>query len=214
MRYHDRSPGQPALRTFAVALLALATVVLVGSPARAASLSPGGTATPDSGSVGGTLLDTLVSPFLASGLFSGTLTSQVYSGDPFNSFGGLTFVYQVENDAQIDTVPHDLHRIEIEGFGTFLTDVFFISEAGNAPTSADRPTADVVGVDFVVPHEEGTTRFGLRTDCPIPGSRGKSIISQGGEAEAESLSPLPEPSTLVLAVMGLVGLARFARRRE
>ena len=51
---------------------------------------------------GGTVLSSLSAPFVA-GTYSGTLISQVISGDPSNPLGGLTFTYLLTNNLGMPT---------------------------------------------------------------------------------------------------------------
>src|SRR5690242_9278280 len=85
-----------------LAVAALAAVVFGGlsSFSSAALLVPGSVvlATNEPNPVGGTVVATVTSPFNTP-TFNGTLTTQVIQGDTSNSLNGLTFTYQLVNNA-------------------------------------------------------------------------------------------------------------------
>ena len=86
--------------------------------------------------IGGTVLQSLTAPF-SSSVMSGTLTSQVISGDTSNPFGGgLTFTYRLTlTPNSVD----DASQISIGSFAGFLTDVSYnLSLGGTAPTTFSR----------------------------------------------------------------------------
>src|SRR5690349_4857305 len=119
----NRSQSHSKLCSSLVILLSIAIFTVPRSPAEAAFLAPGGSVAPTPGNIGGTLIDTLIPPFAFPGEYTGILTSQVYSGDPYNPLSGLTFVYDVRNGPQVDVVAHPLHSVRLFGFGSVATDV-------------------------------------------------------------------------------------------
>lgn len=186
-------------------------VVSAASPARAALLSPGDSFAPPTGLLGGTLLDTLVSPFSHAN-FTGTLSSYVYGSDPNNPYGGLTFAYQVAN-GPAENGGHDLRELITTSWGATITDVAYVSGSGVAPTVVDRLNPGAIRWQFLVPPVDNSALLVVHTDV-IPHEwehHTRNIIRQGGEAEAESLG-LPEPSSSLLLAVG-AAVTLFRRRR-
>src|SRR5262245_29509473 len=72
-------------------------------------------------------------PF-ASATFNGTLISTVYSGDATNPYGGLTFTYQLINNAGSSPVG-DIDRLTINDYAGFAVDASYQS-----PTTGVLPT--------------------------------------------------------------------------
>jgi hypothetical protein len=135
-----------------VAMVASVGALLIGAlPARAIPIAVGGAslAVAEADPVGGAVADTM-SPGFVGGAgpnqFTGVLESKVISGDTSNPYGGLTFVYRVSNTS-INNV--DIHRLTVEGFESFLTDVSY-QIGGQAPSAFDRSggSGDVLGFDF------------------------------------------------------------------
>jgi hypothetical protein len=175
-------------------------------------------------------------PFSAFGLtYSGTLTSSVWANDTTNPYIGSnpnakTFTYMLTNDASSINV---LHRLTVGSYGgtpIILADVTYnASSPGVAPTVADRSTADVIGFTFADAHAQVPQLLGNIG----PGMQSKILVVQtnateflpsfasvidGSTTNVPSWAPIaqiPEPSTLVLAGLGVVGLAfGWARRRK
>src|SRR5262245_54825720 len=104
---------------------------------------------PEPDPTGGVVVGSTVQPFVTPpgvGQFSGILTTTVYQDDPSNPFAGigdpdpthhgLTFVFQLHNDATSTT---SLGRMTSVDFTPFQTDVSFQPvPAVIAPTSTDR----------------------------------------------------------------------------
>lgn len=186
-------------------------VLTAASPARAALLSYGDSFAPPAGLLGGTLLDTLVSPFSHAN-FTGTLSSYVYGGDPHNPYGGLTFAYQITNGPPEDG-GHDLHELITTAWGATVTDVVYVSGSGVVPINVDRLDPGAIRWQFLVAPEDNSAMLLVRTDhVALEWERNcKNIVRQGGEAEAMSLG-LPEPSSALLLAAG-AAVTFFRRRR-
>jgi len=166
-------------------------------------------------------------PFTSSyGAFSGTLTSEVMQGDSTNPWGltALTFTYVLTNDASSQD---QLEELALNGFSLFQTDVSNRS-TGVSPTGYFRSfNGNVVGFNFTIPGSLNpgetsallvvqtdalnyTQSFAsvLNSDIASVGTSAPFLIPIGGG------HPSPEPSSFVLAILGLGGLAAWRWRRR
>ncbi len=195
----------------------------LAAPALAVPLFPGATAfavgEPDP--IGGIVVAGGVPVPFATAQYSGTLTSTVLAGDASNPYGGLTFTYLLTNDA---VSSGEIERLTINDYLGFLTDVSFqIPTVDIVPTLNNRSIAgDVLGFTFIgAPVGAGTLTPGttsallvVQTDAPLFEPTFASVID-GTVVSVASFGPLvPEPSTLVLAGMGLASLPLVARMRR
>ncbi|MGD9645805.1 MAG: PEP-CTERM sorting domain-containing protein [Pirellulales bacterium] len=212
-------------RAFVPGLLALS---LLTATAQASLLAPGVT-TLAVGEVEpgpSKIEDTLTVPVTAA-TFTGSLTSTVLSGDATNPFGGLTFIYDLSNDAGS---PHAIHRFTVSNFTGFLTDVSYSlppqgPPVGVVPTLMDRGPlpGDVVGFTFVgLPLGAGAlapgsfaTTLVIQTDA-TSWTRSKAAVINGSTANVDALAPraIPEPGTAAMALIGaaLSGFWYWRRR--
>lgn len=219
------------MKTFKSFVLAAALVVCVGSQALAVSLSAGGSylATGAAVPVGGTpIAGGVPLPFVSS-TFSGTLTTTVISGDTSNPYGGLTFTYLLTNDALSS---HAIERLTINGYDGFAVDGNYQTPTVNQiPTLFDRSagSGDTVGQSFFNPiialpgFGNGVLAPGataallvLQTDAQLYQLSTASVID-GSVAMVSTFSPvanIPEPSTVVLAMVGTIGLGFWRWRRR
>jgi len=211
-------------RTVGASLGAIALLATLANTSSAAPLQvfPGSSvfAVPNTYPTGGVAIASLTQPFVAA-TFSGKLTSEVISGDPDNP-GGLTFTYLIENDA---SSPHAIGRLTVDDFSGFDTYINFQTPvgAGVAPAFFDRSSGagDVVGFTFFgapvgvgqIAAGSSSAKLVIQTNSTVWRPTTASIID-GSVATAASFAPIPEPSTLVLGGLGLVGLAAFALRRR
>ncbi len=205
---------------------------LNASPAYAVNL-PAGTAAfataeakPDGAS---NLLLTTGAVFFAAPGYSGTLTSNVFDGDATNPNGptALTFTYLITN---APSSTHELHRFTVSSFQSFATDVSYSSlSVGREPTFIDRnPLGDVVGFTFPTPILPFLPTFGalepgltsrllvIQTDATRFTLTTASVIN-GSTTSVLSLAPdklVPEPSTLALGALGLIGTLAIAIRKR
>ncbi len=208
--------------------LLLAALVAGASTAQAAPLTAGGVQFPaavapaPAGSL--TIVASQFSP-LSTATFDGLLASFALSGDATNPYGGLTFIYLLGNAA---TSTDAIGRMALSGFSGFLTDVGYDGTPVGvpAPFSIDRdPAGNVIGATFApngIDPKSGfllpgfsATPIIIRTDAPDWTMSTGSVID-GSIASVDIVAPkVPEPSTLVLAGLGLVGLGvQVLRRRK
>ncbi|MBL9122542.1 MAG: PEP-CTERM sorting domain-containing protein [Planctomycetaceae bacterium] len=209
-----------ARNKFVYSLLALAALGLLAGTAQAVQINPGDTifAPSEPGPVGGVLVDSLTSNLNAL-TFTGKLYTEVYSGDAANPYGGLTFVYWVENSG-----PNALARYTTSNFAGFLTDVSYDPQAGRAPTLVDRGVSgDVIGYSYLdvigngkILAGETSAKMVVQTDAQGY-TRTLGFVINGSTAQGATFAPtqiVPEPSSIALAGMGLAGVIGYALRRR
>jgi hypothetical protein len=211
-------------RPSVVAASCFLAVALLSPAASQATLLPVGGAVAPAGqalAAGMTQVDGGLPLAFGTGAFSGTLTSTVWTNDSANPFGldKLTFTYTLTNDAASVNV---LHRITVSSFENRMTDVTYVNPgAGVPPTQADRSTGDVIGFNFIdnigagpIPPGGASRTLVVRTDSTVYSPSFASVID-GGVSTVATFAPLeaiPEPATCLLAMVGMFGIAAFARR--
>jgi hypothetical protein len=211
------------MKRFTLACLALAAL-LCAPAAHAALLTPNSVQLPAASepNPGGLLLASTTLPFASPGAFSGTLTSSVYSGDPTNSLGGLTFTYSLVNDA-VST--NNIARLSTTDFTGFATDASYNAGTSIAPGLIDRNlSGSAVGFSFFPSPLDPFANFLLpgatssllvvQTDAQfyVPTT---AFVIDGGIASVATFGPslVPEPATFALAAAGLLAVVATRRRR-
>jgi hypothetical protein len=196
--------------------------------ASAATLAPGTLLHPapgEAGPTGGVILASTTLPFV-SPTYNGTLTTTVIRGESTNPFGAnaLTFTYVLTNGAGT----HSINRFTVNGFDGFTVDSSFQTpQPGStvAPAYTDREmNGSSIGFSFVSapigfgplgPTQTSATLV-LQTNATgyVPNT---ASVLDGFPATVGTFSPVPEPSTVLLAGFGLavVGyqLSRRPRRK-
>jgi PEP-CTERM motif len=182
-------------------------------------LAPGSSVTAgvDPGPVGGTLLDSIPSPF-ATTSFTGLLTSSVYSGDASNPFGlgDLTFTYQL----LIAGGPDSASAVSVGPFTGFLTAVGFNPTSGTVPpgTISRNPTgSQAIKFDFsstgYVMAGQMSYLLVVQTDATAYTLGNATVLDSTGSPNVLALAPsaVPEPASLGLIALGLTALAGYRR---
>ena len=208
---------------------------------QAAPLLPGGAlltpAEPDP--IGGVVVGGGVPQIFSSGPgvghYSGELTTTVIKDDPSNPFAnigdpnplnhGLTFVYQIHNDATSATSLERMTNLDFSGFSTDVS--YQVPAAGVVPTSIDRSfgPGGILGWDFTgAPEGLGRVAPGSSTALLVVQTNASQFVPinanliDGSTALASSLGPdvstviFPEPASLFVLAMG--GLVCVRRRRQ
>lgn len=215
-----------------VGAFVLSTGLLMTSAAWAVPLVPSANqlAVGEPDPTGGIVVASLSAPFVA-GTYSGTLISQVISGDPSNPLGGLTFTYLLSNNPGSINAMERLTVTRYAGWGTDVSYQTPVPAGHLAPTTNDRDaTGDVMGFSFSNPvfvgPPLGTIGNGvlsagktsallvIQTNAPSYQPTIANVID-GSVTALNSYAPatsIPEPATMGLALMGAVGVALAMRR--
>lgn len=205
-------------KSFAAAALAISALSTFAS---AAVVTPGQTAVAvnENKPVGGSTVTSAVQPF-ATANYTGLLTSTVISGDTSNPYGGLTFVYQISNDAGSANA---ITRLTINGFTAYATNMSFKLGTGTtAPSINDRDlSGGVTGFHFIgTPLGQGVLAAGTSSEWLVVQTNATGYtnrianVSNGAVSAVNAIGPsgaiTPEPTTLA----ALAGLSLVARRRR
>jgi len=202
------------------AVLGLTHLIVGTSAASASPLPPSSSVFPlpvGIGTSGGVVIASQTLAFSTS-LYSGTLTSQVISGDTNNPHGGLTFTFLLSNDASSSS---SLNRLTLNGFTSgFSVDAsWFGSSPSVAPIAVDRNTTGVVGFSFntilpgflrIAPGTSSTLLI-LQTNSTTYFNTLASVID-GRVTQVGSFAPVPTPG--VASLLGLGGVLAVRRRRR
>jgi PEP-CTERM motif len=206
-------------KTWVLAMTCLAGLGVTAFGATQFTLSPG-TVAPAMGSTyphGGTLLASLDAPF-NTGLLTGTLSSEVLSGEQGNPYaGGLTFTYRLS----ISPSSQDsLSELSLSSFRGFQTDVSYTNYGvmSVAPSFFSRSSSgDVIHSLWlyqpVGPNEQSAIIV-IQTDATTFQPTLAGVID-GLTANVASFAPIavPEPTAGALLLAGL-GLFLSMRRRR
>jgi len=219
------------LKTNNFGLMLIAAIALGAKLASATIIAPGTPNAPVNGEwkpIGGTVIagGTTV-PIISLNYpdfgFTGTLTTSVISGDITNPYGGLTFTYLITNDAGSIS---DIDRITINGFAGVLTDISYdLSSSGIDPSGLSRSSGFGTTVGFVfhsppVSPDTASALLVIQTNVLQYYNNVFQVIdgdiAQGMTYAATPLgsgNPLPEPTTLAVAGMGITSLLIRRRRK-
>ncbi len=198
-------------------------VLLYAGMAQATSVSllEGGSATPALTAVTlpGTVVATETEAFTGTD-YSGTLVSTVISGDATNLNGGLTFTYQVFNDAGSTGI---IDVLQLPGFTGFLTDV---GEQSSGVTLfgiyRGSSAGDPIGVvDFRWPSASAILPGGnsqllvVQTDAAHWTDATGTLID-GSYVHTATYGPtaVPLPPAVLLGIPGLLGAVFIGRKRR
>ena len=186
---------------------ALATLLTAGS-------STAAVAEPDPS--GGILLAGGVPVPFAAATFSGTLMTEVIQGDLNNPWGpnALTFAYLLTDSA---TSVDELSRLTVHSFTGFQTDVSYLL-GGVSPGLITRSNnGSVVGFNFnpgtMLPGSSSALLV-IQTDATSFAPTFASVLGGSAVTVASFTPTVPEPSSFVLAIFGLGGLAAWCWRRR
>jgi len=178
------------------------------------------------------------SEYVGTPTFDATLESWVYANSSTNPYstadGGsiddaLTFVYQIS----VSGTSGDVGQLDVANFGNNQTNVGYFSQSGSEalPLFLDR---DLTGTTSTISFlffpdggqfnvvEAGYTSglLVINTDATTYASSyaelqdGSNGVSQSYAVYGLTLSPTPEPASVVLMVLGLSGLFAVARARR
>ena len=187
---------------------------LVASPLLPASVL---TFSKESEPVGATLLQSSSVPFTAP-TFSGTLLSQVWTGDTANPLGGLTFTFQIGNDL---ISPDAIDRVTLGGYSRFAVDASY-DLPGILTTSVTRSASgNQVSFNFAGPFQGTLVQGGtsailiLQTDA-LAWQPGLAAIINSSSVNVPTFAPalaVPEPSLTAMVLVGgaLLGAFRFRK---
>jgi hypothetical protein len=209
-------------------IIAACGVLLSAASLQAAPIAPGGLLFPAPAVPlpGGNIVAGGVPQLFNSATFSGTLTSTVLANDPTNP-NGLTFTYQLQNVAGS---PGEIDRLTIASFANILADAGQVPVAGNvAPAYIDRSllgNGATLGFSFAqVPLGFGTLQPGQTSDLLVVRTNATAFaastanVIDGSVEQVSTLAPfvglptVPEPSSIILALLAGTGLLVFSRRR-
>jgi hypothetical protein len=170
---------------------------------------------PNEGAFTGSVISSLTTGFSTS-LYSGTLTSEVVSGDTTNPLGGLTFVYTLSNAS---TSGSSLTRLTLNGFAGVQADTSWLLGSPRInPAAVDRTSSpDVLGWSWLsfggnqlIAPGSTSSQLIVQTNATTFNPNVASLID-GLVTQSGILAPIPTPGAA--ALLGLGGLVLAGRRR-
>ena len=174
-------------------------------------------ANPSSSPTGGTVLDTITTPFTSSTI-DGTVVSQVITGDSSNPYGGLTFTYSIFlNNFSSDS----LSEMTVGSYGGFTANVSYdLTGSEVAPSNFTRSTTgngDTIRFYFsnsggLQPGQTGALVVVQTAALSFTPALGSVIDSQS--VNISTLAPIPEPGIASLFVAGFGALALWRRNSK
>ncbi len=156
---------------------------------------------------------------------AGTLISTVEINDPSNPFGvnDLTFIFQVQNASfSTGTITH----LSVNGFDNLLVDASYVAAAGQVfpallPAAERRPPMATRSAPT------GRASTGLARSRPAARRpcwccttnatsyiNGTAAVIGGSITNPSAYIPVPEPASIVLALLGLAAIVAIGRRRR
>lgn len=156
----------------------------------------------------------------SSATIAGTVTSSVYSGDPSNPYGGLTFTYSLTMSGPPGTIDA-VSELTAGGYGGFLTDVSYNLSAGEvAPSNFSRSSAPGDVLQFFFSNNGGialgetSALIVVQTDASNFQEAGNGGVIDSVPSNVGLLTPVPEPAIGSLLGAALSLLFVFRRRNS
>jgi hypothetical protein len=205
--------------SFFLPLMAASALLFSSATSFALPIPPGGVqfpASPEAEPVNANLVFSTGPVSFSSATLAGILRSSVWNNDLSNPFGAnaLTFTYELSAGP---TSAHDIARLSVSNFDNFLTDASYNPASGVPPTvitrSADGQVMGFSFINFALDAGQSASTLIVQTNATAFQQTIASLID-GTTASAVSVAPraVPEPSSLVLAALGM-GLAMIGIRR-